>query len=253
MNRDRLIQILNRYKDGEIDVDDVIETLIYLPYEDIRFANIDHHRELRRGMPEVVYGQGKTIEQIVAILDSFQGSTSNNIIVTKVKEDVAQGIQRQIPELIYHKDARILVLKHKDPPITGKGYILVVSAGTSDLPIAMEAVITAKYMGNHVQTLFDVGVAGLHRIIEKSRLSLLRNARVIIVVAGMEGALPSVIAGLVDIPVIAVPTSIGYGASFQGLSALLAMLNSCASGVVVVNIDNGFGAAYAASQINNLP
>ena len=218
------------------------------PYEDLGFARVDHHRSVRQGFPEVILGLGKTPDQIAAIAAGIvaRGST---LLVTRASRAAADAVRATLPDAIYHADAGLLTLRQQDVT-AGKGTIIVAAAGTSDLPVAEEAALTAELMGNEVTRLYDVGVAGLHRLLgERERLDA---ARVIIVVAGMEGALPSVVAGLVSAPVIAVPTSIGYGASFGGIAALLGMLNSCASGVSVVNIDNGFGAASIASLINHL-
>ena len=218
------------------------------PFEDLGFARVDHHRSVRQGFPEVILGLGKTPAQIAAIAAEIvaRGST---LLVTRTSEAAYEAVRARVPAAVYHADASLITLRQQD--ITpGKGTIIVAAAGTSDLPVAEEAARTAELMGNEVTRLYDVGVAGLHRLLgERERLNA---ARVIIVVAGMEGALPSVVAGLVSAPVIAVPTSIGYGASFGGIAALLGMLNSCASGVSVVNIDNGFGAATIASLINHL-
>ena len=218
------------------------------PYEDLGFARVDHHRGVRQGFPEVILGLGKTPAQIAAIAAEIvaRGST---LLVTRATEAAYEAVRAKVPDATYHTDAGLITLRQQDVS-PGNGTIIVAAAGTSDLPVAEEAVLTAELMGNDVARLYDVGVAGLHRLLgERERLAA---ARVIIVVAGMEGALPSVVAGLVSVPVIAVPTSIGYGASFGGIAALLGMLNSCASGVSVVNIDNGFGAASIASLINHL-
>ena len=215
------------------------------PFEDLGFARVDHHRAIRQGFPEVILGLGKTPEQIVTIAQRIV-DRGQPLLVTRLDASSAPLVQHAIPEGVYHQTARAFTLKREMP--RGKGTIVIASAGTSDLPVAEEAAVTAELMGNDVERVFDVGVAGIHRVLgARDRLS---SARVIIVVAGMEGALPSVVAGMVDVPVIAVPTSVGYGASFGGIAALLGMLNSCANGVSVVNIDNGFGAGYAASLIN---
>lgn len=224
-----------------------LERLRNLPFEDLGFAQVDHHRVLRQGQPEVIFGQGKTVEQISIIMESMVAQCSN-VLVTRLEELQAKKLQAVFPGSVYHAEARCLTLEVTPQVKQGRGTILIVSAGTSDLPVASEALVTARFMGNHAELLCDVGVAGIHRLL--SRIELLRAATVLIVVAGMEGALPSVVGGLVDRPVIAVPTSVGYGASFGGIAALLGMLNSCASGVTVVNIDNGFGAACAASLMN---
>jgi NCAIR mutase (PurE)-related protein len=244
-----LKDLLHRVKDGTIEVDEAITRLKSLPFEDIGFASIDHHRNLRRGFPEVIYGQGKKAEQIIKIIEKMM-EKQENVLVTRLTDNKAKIIKKHFPSSEYYPDSRILTIAVTQIEKRGKGTILVISAGTADIPIAEEAAITAKFMGNEVETLFDVGVAGLHRLLQNK--DTIMGACVIVVVAGMEGALPSIVGGLVDKPVIAVPTSAGYGASFRGLSALLGMLNSCATGVTVVNIDNGFGAGYAASLINRL-
>lgn len=218
-----------------------------MPYEDLGFAKPDHHRSIRQGFPEVILAEGKTSEQIAAIAKCLSDQ-NQNVLVTRVAPDQVEGIQGALPSFRYHPEARAGTVVRRKIRVRGRGTILVVSAGTADLPVSEEALLTASLMGNRVDLLADVGVAGIHRLLENQ--TQLMAASVIIVVAGMEGALPSVVGGLVDRPVIAVPTSVGYGASFGGLAALLAMLNSCAAGVTVVNIDNGFGAAFAASLIN---
>jgi hypothetical protein len=237
---------------GEIDPATAKERLIGAmraqPFEDLGFARVDHHRSMRQGFPEVVLGLGKTPAQIAAIAAEIVGRGST-LLVTRVTEAAYEAVRVRVPDAVYYADAGLITLRQQDIG-PGRGTIIVAAAGTSDLPVAEEAALTAELMGNEVSRLYDVGVAGLHRLLgERERLNA---ARVIIVVAGMEGALPSVVAGLVSAPVIAVPTSIGYGASFGGIAALLGMLNSCASGVSVVNIDNGFGAAAIASLINHL-
>jgi NCAIR mutase (PurE)-related protein len=239
--------LLHNLKNGDIDIDDVMERLKHLPFEEIGCATLDHHRGLRQGFPEVILGEGKSIGQLEKIIAAMLDK-GNNILATRLDEDKAVRIRQGFPTALYHGDARCLTIEQNPVEMTGKGKILVVSAGTSDIPVAAEALVTARMMGNEVEHLFDVGVAGIHRLL--ARRELLLSAAVIIVVAGMEGALPSVVAGMVGKPVIGVPTSVGYGASFGGIAALLGMLNSCAAGVTVVNIDNGFGAAYAASLIN---
>ncbi|MGE3179084.1 MAG: nickel pincer cofactor biosynthesis protein LarB [Vicinamibacterales bacterium] len=226
----------------------VLDAFKALPFQDLGFARIDHHRSVRQGFPEVVLGLGKTPAQIAAIAAEIAGRGST-LLITRASPEAYAAVHAVLPEAAYQPDASLVTLRQRDV-VPGKGTILVVAAGTSDFPVAEEAAGTAAVMGNDVDRLYDVGVAGLHRLLgERDRL---QHARVIIVVAGMEGALPSVVSGLVSVPVIAVPTSIGYGASFGGVAALLGMLNSCASGVVVVNIDNGFGAASVASLINHL-
>lgn len=252
MNASELQLLLDQVARGDLDPHAahgrVLEALRARPYEDLGFARVDHHRALRQGFPEVVLGLGKTPAQIAAIAAEIvaRGST---LLVTRAGEAAYREVRARVPQAQYHPEASIITLRQQDVA-PGKGTLVVAAAGTSDLPVAEEAALTAELMGNTVERVYDVGVAGLHRILsERARLNA---ARVVIVVAGMEGALPSVVAGLVDVPVIAVPTSVGYGASFQGLAALLGMLNSCASGVTVVNIDNGFGAATVASLINHL-
>jgi NCAIR mutase (PurE)-related protein len=225
-----------------------LEILRHLPYEDLGFAQIDHHRGLRQGFPEVVFCQGKTVEQVCQIVQHIRGSGSD-VLATRASPDMFAAVREVFPEAIYHVQGRAIVVQSEDRPRT-KGMVLVVSAGTSDIPVAEEAAITAETMGSTTERLYDVGVAGIHRLLD--RREKLFQARVLIVVAGMEGALASVVGGLVDKPVIAVPTSIGYGASFGGIAALLTMLNSCAAGVATVNIDNGFGAGYIAHSINVL-
>jgi NCAIR mutase (PurE)-related protein len=246
MNQEQIRQLLEQVASGNLEPDKALEQLRDLPFENLGFAHIDHHRALRTGFPEVIFGQGKTREQILSIAERIIEHGSQ-MLATRLAEDAAQALLERFPQAEYDTLARtVLVPAPQTPPQTG--LVAVVSAGTSDLPVAREAVVTAQAMGAHVEEIYDVGVAGLHRLL--AYREQLQKARVIVVVAGMEGALASVVGGLVDIPVVAVPTSVGYGASFQGVAALLAMLNSCASGVVVVNIDNGFGAGYAAALIN---
>lgn len=247
MNKKKLEELLTDLRDNNLTVKEVMESLKTLPFEDIGIANIDHHRELRKGTPEVIFGQGKRAKDIISIMKRMY-EKDERILVTRLSEEKAEKVLKEFPSSQYHERSKVLILTKKPVEITGRGTILVICAGTSDIPVAEEAAVTAEFMGNRVETINDIGVAGLHRIL--ARKETIFSAEVLIVVAGMEGALPSVIGGLVDKPVIAVPTSIGYGASFGGISALLGMLNSCASGVTVVNIDNGFGAGYAASVIN---
>jgi pyridinium-3,5-biscarboxylic acid mononucleotide synthase len=247
MDRDALVKLLEQVQSNKISVSSALARLRHLPFEDIGFAKIDHHRALRQGFPEVILGQGKEPDEIAAIVRALQRQRSN-VLVTRVAPDKMARLKTLVRGLTYHPAARAVTWTYKPPVIKGRGPVVVVCAGTSDIPVAEEAALTATMMGNRVERVFDVGVAGIHRLLE-SRPQLDAGS-VLIVVAGMEGALPSVVAGLVDKPVIAVPTSIGYGASFNGVSALLAMLNSCAAGVTVVNIDNGFGAGFAASLIN---
>jgi len=246
MYRDRLASLLNSVKDGSVSPDAAMKDLENLPFEDLGFANIDHHRSLRKGFPEVIFCQNKTCEQVVAIFDSL--IDEGNVLATRASEDMFEAVQGKYPEAEVNVAARTIVHRHAQAPPQNENTILVVTAGTSDIPVAEEAVVTADVMGNTTETLFDVGVAGIHRLFgNKEKLDA---ANVLIVVAGMDGALPAVVGGLVDRPVIAVPTSVGYGASFQGVAPLLTMMNACAPGVVAVNIDNGFGAGYFASIIN---
>lgn len=245
MDKKNLKKLLDNVRLGNIKIDEAIEMLKHLPYEDLSFAHIDHHRSLRQGFPEVIYGDGKTTEQITGIVKGIL-KKGNKVLVTKTNERVCRAIRKIEKGALYHKNSRAIVVnKGKDKKI---GKVLVITAGTSDIPVAEEAAITSDFLGSSVETIYDVGVAGIHRLFDKKERLL--SARVIVVVAGMDGALASVVGGVVDKPVIAVPTSIGYGASFGGLSALLAMLNSCANGIAVVNIDNGFGAGCLAHRIN---
>lgn len=241
-------ELLENVKSGNTSVDNALAELKLLPFEDLGFAKVDHHRSLRTGYPEVIYCQGKTVGQIKAIAARLMEKDSN-IMATRAGREVYEGILELTADAVYYEAARIVVIKKKETEPSEK-VIAVVTAGTSDIPVAEEAAVTAETMGNTVNRIYDVGVAGIHRLLAKTE-DLMR-ANVLIVVAGMEGALASVVGGLVDKPVIAVPTSVGYGANFGGLSALLAMLNSCANGIGVVNIDNGFGAGYLASMINKL-
>ncbi len=248
MNPDELKRTLESLRDGKLSVEEGLTRLTDLPFEDIGVALIDHHRELRQGVPEVILGESKTADQVLAIVAKM-AQRKSNVLVTRLSREKADILLSAFPAGTYSGDARTFTLVQK--PIEARpGRVLVVCAGTSDLPVAREATVTARMMGNEVEELTDVGVAGIHRLFANSEK--LRSATVIIVVAGMEGALPSVIGGLVPVPVIAVPTSVGYGAAFGGLAALLGMLNSCAGGVTVVNIDNGFGAAIAATRINQM-
>ena len=246
MNRDQIKELLEQTQSGRLSVDEAADRLTRLPYEDLEFARIDHHRDLRIGFPEVILGQGKSVEQIVKIADRIL-TESSNLLISRTSEEVFREILRLAPDAEYHAEARMISVR-RDRTERGAGDIAIISAGTSDIPVAEEAAITATAMGNRVHRIYDVGVAGIHRLF--GARADFETARVIIVVAGMEGALPSVVGGLVSVPVIAVPTSIGYGASFGGIAALLGMLNSCASNVTVVNIDNGFGAGFVASLIN---
>ncbi len=246
MDQTTLMQLLQRVAGGQVDPQAAFQQLKDLPYEDLGYAKLDHHRGIRSGFPEVIYCPNKTVEQIVTIAERL-AARSRNVLATRASEEVWQAVARALPETEYHPLSRTITI-WRDRTIHGEGLMLVISAGTADLAVAEEAAITAEIMGNQVERLYDVGVAGIHRLLDKRER--LQAARVVVVVAGMEGALASVVGGLVDVPVIAVPTSVGYGANFQGLSALLGMLTSCASGITVVNIDNGFGAGYAASLIN---
>jgi len=249
MDKESLNQLLHAVAQGETSVANAAEKLRHLASEDIEYAHIDHHRSLRKGFPEVIFGEGKTADQIIGIMEKMLVQ-EQIVLVTRADPEKADQVVSRFPEAVYHKDARMIRWARKEIPKQGRGTILVLSAGTSDIPVAKEAQLTADAMGNHVESVFDVGVAGIHRLFEhKDRIT---NASVLIVVAGMEGALPSVVAGMVSRPVIAVPTSIGYGVSFGGLTALFAMLNSCSSNVAVVNIDNGFGAGYMAAMINKI-
>jgi NCAIR mutase (PurE)-related protein len=246
VNRERVKKLLEQVRTGRIGVNDAADRLSSLPYEDIAFARVDHHRDLRLGFPEVIFGQGKTAEQITQIAERIL-TNSSNLLISRTNEEVFAAVRAIAPDAEFHREAR-MISALRDRTERGDGVIAVISAGTSDVPVAEEAAVTATAMGNRVARIYDVGVAGIHRLL--GARPDFESARVVIVVAGMEGALPSVVGGMVSVPVIAVPTSIGYGASFDGLAALLAMLNSCASNVTVVNIDNGFGAGFVASLIN---
>lgn len=248
MDRSYLQNMLDQVAEGKMDPREAMEQLKELPYQDIGFANIDQHRNIRTGHPETIYCEGKTPEQVAAIIDKMKVKNSN-ILGTRASAEVFEKVREVAPEAVYYPVARVFTVKKSDEMQSEK-VIAVITAGTSDIPVAEEAAITAETMGNQVDRIYDVGVAGIHRLF--ARLDRIRSANVIIVVAGMEGALASVVGGLVDKPVIAVPTSVGYGASFGGVAALLTMLNSCAAGVAVVNIDNGFGAGCLASNINKL-
>ncbi len=247
VDSDRLKTLLCDVQSGKQTVDETLEALRGLPFEDVGDAVVDHHRLFRCGFPEVIMGQAKTVEQITAIIQSMV-DREENVLITRLDPRKARNLRKVFSNLRYHPRSRTATVVNKPVESTGRGIILIVTAGTSDIPVAEEAMITAQMMGNEVEMICDVGVAGIHRLLHHREKIM--KAHVLIVVAGMEGALPSVVGGLVNRPVIAVPTSTGYGASFQGLAALLAMLNSCAAGVSVVNIDNGFGAGYTASLIN---
>ncbi len=249
MDAQAIESLLVAVREGRLSVQDALQQLRALPYENLEFARIDTHRALRTGFPEVVFCQGKTPEQVVAILERLS-NRHRKVLATRATPELAAMVKGRFPRIRYHETARILVLGESEPEasVPQDRYVLVVAAGTADLPIAEEAAVTASEMGSRVERLYDVGVAGLHRLLAQSEM--LFGAHVLVVVAGMEGALPSVVGGLVSRPVIAVPTSVGYGAHFNGLAPLLTMLNSCAPGVAVVNIDNGFGAGYLAHLIN---
>jgi pyridinium-3,5-biscarboxylic acid mononucleotide synthase len=252
MNTSELARLLTDVQRGHVDVgaasDRILHALRAAPFEDLGFARVDTHREIRQGFPEVILGVGKTPAQIAAIAERLVGR-GQALLVTRASAEAFDAVRAVAPDVVYHPDARAITLHQGEIP-RGRGAICIACAGTSDLAVAEEAAVTAELMGNDIERIYDVGVAGIHRLLrERERL---QRARVIIVVAGMEGALPSVVAGLVEVPVVAVPTSVGYGASFGGIAALLGMLNSCANGVSVVNIDNGFGAACVASAINHL-
>ncbi len=248
MTRNDLEKLLNEVRDGEKSTEEALDVLKNFPYTDLGFARIDNHREIRTGYPEIVYCAGKTSAQVAAIFHAM-AERENNILGTRADENMYLEVKSIIPDAVYYKVARIISVQKKMParPQTG---IAVVTAGTSDIPVAEEAAVTAELLGNNVIRIFDAGVAGIHRLVDK--IPEIRKCRVVVVIAGMEGALASVVGGLVSIPVIAVPTSVGYGANFGGISALLAMLTSCSAGVTVVNIDNGFGAGFSASMINQM-
>ena len=249
MTKKEMERILNAVRSGAMGVGHALEQMQEMPYKDLEYAKVDYHRELRNGFPEVIYSPGKSLEQIQGIVADMLARTKGNILASRADEQVYAAIRELTEDAVYYKDARSVVVKRQEYPVSEE-YIAVVTAGTSDIPVAEEAAVTAMVMGNAVRRLYDVGVAGIHRLLDN--VEVINGARVIIVVAGMVGALASVVGGLTDKPVIAVPTSIGYGANFGGISALLGMLTSCASGIGVVNIDNGFGAACMASKINQL-
>jgi pyridinium-3,5-biscarboxylic acid mononucleotide synthase len=246
MNIKEVEKLLKDVKDGNTSIDDALEVLKNFPYTDLGFARIDHHREIRTGYPEIVYCAGKTIEQVAEIF-RVMSERENNVIGTRANQEMFDKVKSIIKEAVYYKVARIISVQKKKP-VPPESMIAVITAGTSDMPVAEEAAMTAELLGNNVLRIYDAGVAGIHRLVDK--LPEIRKCKVVIVIAGMEGALASVVGGLVDKPVIAVPTSVGYGANFGGISALLAMLTSCSTGVTVVNIDNGFGAGFSASMIN---
>jgi NCAIR mutase (PurE)-related protein len=246
--RSDIRKLLEQVRDGQISSDEAMKRLSDLPFKDLGHTKVDNHRELRTGYPEIIFCEGKTAEQVRNIME-YMSTQNVNILGTRANQDIYQTVREALPMAEYNELGRTITIRQVEIQPT-KTYIAVLTAGTSDMPVAEEAAVTAELFGNRVERFFDVGVAGIHRLY--NNLEQIRQARVIIVIAGMEGALPSIVGGLVDKPIIAVPTSIGYGASFNGLAALLGMLTSCASGVSVVNIDNGFGAAYMASMINQL-
>jgi pyridinium-3,5-biscarboxylic acid mononucleotide synthase len=248
LNAESIRKLFDQVRAGALSPDDAVEQLRHLPFEDLGFAKVDHHRALRVGMPEVVFGERKTPAQVAAIFERL-AKHGKNVLATRATKEQFAAVKKLVRGAKYEEKARAVVLR-RDSTGYGKGVIAVVSAGTSDIPVAEEAVVTAELMGNRVERIYDVGVAGIHRLLAHRKS--LSQARVVIVCAGMEGALPSVVGGLIGVPVIAVPTSVGYGAAFEGLAALLGMMNSCASNVSVVNIDNGFGAGYVASLINRI-
>ncbi|MFH0842706.1 MAG: nickel pincer cofactor biosynthesis protein LarB [Bacteroidota bacterium] len=248
MTLKELEKLLTDLRKGEITTEEALEKLKTFPYTDLGYARIDHHREIRTGYPEIIYCAGKTVEQIAGIF-KVMAAKENNVIGTRATDEMYDYVRKNIPEAVYYREARIISVQKRKPEIPEAG-IAVITAGTSDIPVAEEAAVTAELLGNKTVRIYDAGVAGIHRLVDK--LPEIRKCAVIIVIAGMEGALASVVGGLVDKPVIAVPTSVGYGASFGGISALLAMLTSCSAGVTVVNIDNGFGAGFSASMINRM-
>jgi pyridinium-3,5-biscarboxylic acid mononucleotide synthase len=248
MNVKEVEKLLNDVKTGQTSIEEALTILKDFPYTDLGFARIDHHRELRTGYPEIIYCAGKTTDQVKEIF-RVMSAKENNVIGTRANSEMYETVRSILPAAVYYPVARIISLQNKKPPVP-ESRIAVITAGTSDMPVAEEASITAELLGNNVLRIYDAGVAGIHRLVDK--LPEIRNCRVIIVIAGMEGALASVVGGLVDKPVIAVPTSVGYGANFGGISALLAMLTSCSTGITVVNIDNGFGAGFSASMINKM-
>lgn len=246
MDRQYLTELLVGFKEGRIGIDEALRQLRQLPFEDLGYARVDHHRALRQGFPEVIFGQGKSPDQVAGIAARLL-ECSSNLLITRTDYTTFERIQELESTAVFHRECSAISVS-RDRTELGRGVIAIVTAGTSDIPVAEEAAVTAEIMGNKTSRLYDVGVAGIHRVL--SERVLLESAKVIVCVAGMEGALPSVVGGLVDVPVVAVPTSVGYGASFGGIAALLGMLNSCASNVTVVNIDNGFGAGFVASLIN---
>jgi NCAIR mutase (PurE)-related protein len=243
-----LEKLLEEVKNGDKSINEALDVLKHFPYTDLGFARIDHHREIRTGYPEIIFCAGKSVEQVKEIF-SVMADKENSVIGTRADEKMFEAVKNICPDAVYYKEARIICIQKKKPEAP-ESSIAVITAGTSDIPVAEEAAVTAELLGNNVLRIYDAGVAGIHRLVDK--LPEIRNCRVVVVIAGMEGALASVVGGLVDKPVIAVPTSVGYGANFGGISALLAMLTSCSTGVTVVNIDNGFGAGFSASMINRM-
>jgi pyridinium-3,5-biscarboxylic acid mononucleotide synthase len=248
MMDEKILKLLNAVKDGKIAVEKAYEAFQDMPYEDLHHSKVDHHRMIRKGLQEVIFGEGKTLSQIVDIITSMQ-KKKDDVLVTRLDAPSGKALCKRFPAGVYNEAARCFSIKKRTTAKEGKGMVLIISAGTSDIPVAEEAYVASLFFGNETEKLFDVGVAGIHRLF--GNLDILKKAKVIIVAAGMEGALPSIVAGIVGVPVLAVPTSVGYGASFGGLTALLGMLNSCST-VSVFNIDNGFGAAYFATLINRL-
>jgi hypothetical protein len=248
MTKKEIENLLNEVRDGKKSVEQALEVLRDFPYKDLGFARIDHHREIRTGYPEIIYCAGKSVGQVVEIF-RIMSEKENNVVGTRASEEMFKAVKKAVASALFYPEARIISVQKKKL-VSPEGRIAVITAGTSDIPVAEEAAVTAELLGNKILRIYDAGVAGIHRLVDK--LPEIRSCRVVIVIAGMEGALASVVGGLVDKPVIAVPTSVGYGANFGGISALLAMLTSCSSGVTVVNIDNGFGAGFSASMINQM-
>lgn len=249
MSSDQVRNLLLAFQNGQASLEEAMEQLRTMPFEDLEYAKIDHHRAIRQGFPEVVYCEGKTIEQVAAIIEHL-AERNPNVLGTRASSSMFEAVKAKVPDACYHELARLIMIERQPSAIDDSRFILVLTAGTSDMPVAEEAALTAEIMGNHVKRVYDVGVAGIHRLL--AQREIIEQANVIVVVAGMEGALASVVGGMATKPVIAVPTSVGYGANFGGLAALLTMLNSCAAGVAVVNIDNGFGAGRLASIINQM-
>jgi len=247
MDKEVIKSLLEDVQEGSCSIDDALQKLKKFPFDDLGFAKLDSHRSLRQGTPEVIFCEGKTIEQVVLIVKRLT-QYHKVVIGTRANQETADAVLKEVPEAVYEKSSRIIRIGKPEVDPDAKGFILVITAGTSDIPVAEEAAVVAEAMGSPVQRIFDAGVSGIHRLFDK--IDIIQQAEAVVVVAGMEGALPSIVGGLVDKPVIAVPTSVGYGASFNGLSALLTMLNTCAPGVVTVNIDNGFGAGYFAAMLN---